>query len=345
MKQKEIWLMPDYFAKFQCKADQCRHTCCQAWNIPVSRSVYQKLITTECSAELNDRLSRAFIIPETVTEERYRLIAHNYLGECPMLKDGLCMLYKEKTEEDLPKICRLYPRAFRRINSQNLAICSGSCERVVELIQSEDSLHLSEHEADYTSESEIKISEEGIRKILQFQSVFRNTETTLAEQIEKVCLLVNEEEYLKDKEEDTDAISLALTILNRLIFPSSALFPYMKEVNQRYESNRSLFFEDRNLFEKRHPEWMEFFRKLINNSMMYENFPFVDDHFADTAAYRGLCAVYGLLRFLSIAYTADHTENEAWVDLIAAFFHLVDHTSFYYNIARLNVNGAALLKI
>ena len=90
---------------------------------------------------------------------------------------------------------------------------------------------------------------------------------------------------------------------------------------------------------------MKFFRNLLNNSMIYENFPFVDPRFDRTDAYKGLCASYGLLRFLAIGHTAAHPTKEDLVDVCTALFHLVDHTPFYYNINVIVSYPALLLKL
>ena len=105
----DIWLVPEYYDRFHCKADKCRHTCCSRWKIPVDRETYNRLITMDCSPELNRSLNTAFVLPETVSDDHYRIINHNWLGECPMLCDGLCLLLKEKGEAFLPEICRLFP--------------------------------------------------------------------------------------------------------------------------------------------------------------------------------------------------------------------------------------------
>ena len=92
-------------------------------------------------------------------------------------------------------------------------------------------------------------------------------------------------------------------------------------------------------------DWMPFYERLINNSMMYENFPFVDESFDNTDAYKELCCTYGLLRFLPVGYTALHPSKEDLIDAIAALFHLVDHTAFYKNITYYPVNAACMLKL
>ncbi|MBR3352286.1 MAG: hypothetical protein IKG35_09260 [Erysipelotrichaceae bacterium] len=60
---KSIWLHPQYYTLFSCKADKCRHSCCSSWKIPVSRREYERLINMECSDELYRRVQQAFEVP------------------------------------------------------------------------------------------------------------------------------------------------------------------------------------------------------------------------------------------------------------------------------------------
>ncbi len=148
--KNENWFSPAYYKDFCCKADKCRHSCCSNWCIPVSKEEYLKLITVECSEDLNRRIQNTFVMPETVTDSCYRYISFNWLGERPLNNDGLCSLHREKWEGYLPEICRLYPRSLKQINDVRITSCSSSCERVVEMLRENDALNI----------GEIKINEE-----------------------------------------------------------------------------------------------------------------------------------------------------------------------------------------
>ena len=137
----------------------------------------------------------------------------------------------------------------------------------------------------------------------------------------------------------------AMNIIDRLADERSNLYDYFLEVRDRYEKDRGLYEKDALDFEERFPIWMNFFENVLNNSMMYENFPFVDERFDQTDAFKGLCASYGLLRFMAIGYTAIHPNKDDLIDVVAALFHLIDHTAFYYNAHVLVDNAALLLKL
>ena len=94
---------PDYYSRFHCIADRCRHTCCEGWEIdidPVTLNMYGAV-----DGPLGEKLKRSiFLDPEP----------HFVLcpGErCPFLTDtNLCELILEKGEGMLCQICRDHPR-------------------------------------------------------------------------------------------------------------------------------------------------------------------------------------------------------------------------------------------
>ena len=51
------------------------------------------------------------------------------------------------------------------------------------------------------------------------------------------------------------------------------------------------------------------------------------------------------MRFVCIGYTTVHYSEEDLIDAVAALFHLIDHTAFYYNVGIIVDNAAVLLKL
>lgn len=123
-----ISVYPVFFQKFQCKADKCRHTCCQKWEIdidPVSLKKYQKL-------------------PGTIGDDTRKAIAHhgdtayfslNKEGYCHLLKDGLCRLILEAGEDYLCDICRNHPRFYKYLGDYELSGTGLCCEKTIELLE------------------------------------------------------------------------------------------------------------------------------------------------------------------------------------------------------------------
>ena len=341
---KNIWLMPSYYEEFSCKCEKCRHSCCHGWQIPLTKQEYERLITMECDDSLRRRLDVSFKEPDIIDENRYRIISFNYLGDCPIQKDGLCTIHSELGEKSLPKICRLYPRSLKQVNNLLIACCSSSCERVVELLLQSDSLNIINKPLDVKPSISYEVSEDIVKDISLFQDIMKDRSTTLRDSIIQICKFINEEEFNKDMSSTNSPLNDGLYLLNRLA-NVGFLSDIKDEILNRYNNNYSLYEDDKKIFESRFSKWNYYFENVLNNSLLYENFPFVDKRFDKTNAYKGLCASYGLLRLVCIGYTATHSSEEDLVDAIAALFHLIDHTAFYYNVNVLLDSPAILLNL
>ncbi len=339
------WIVPEYYPDFKCKMSDCRHTCCQGWRIPVSFREYSRLIGIPCSRKLRERIDVAFAEPETVSEERYRWISYDWQGRCRLLEDGLCLLCTENWAECLPAICDLYPRSLRQYNEQKVACCSSACERVVEMLAEADSLKMTTAEIDRQPLIHTDVDEQSARKLLDFQKILKDRSTTLVESLEEICLRVNRKQFTDDSQSNADPLQQGLEILGRLTERQSYLYDILEELRERYQNDPQRYSADCQAFQERFTDWMRIFENVINNSLIYENFPFVDSRFDDTDAYKGLCATYGLMRLVCIGHTAIHPDRRALVDAIAALFHLIEHTAFYYNANVVVGNGAVLLKL
>lgn len=121
-------IAPDYYTKFQCIADKCRHSCCIGWVIDVDADTLEYYHTIEGS--LGDRLKKGI--------DESGETAHFILGEgerCPFLNQtGLCDLITELGEESLCQICTDHPR-YRNFYSDRTEIGLGlCCEAAGELI-------------------------------------------------------------------------------------------------------------------------------------------------------------------------------------------------------------------
>ena len=339
------YLAPEYYIDFQCKADQCRRTCCSSWRIPISHEEYNKLITMECSEELNRRVHSTFVMPETVSEDHYRYISFNWLGYCPLQDKNLCNLYLEKGENYLPTVCRLFPRSLKNINGVNVACCSASCEKTVEMLFECSDLNLQEMVIKERPQFTYNVSEDDIEQIKLFNEIIKDRSTTLAQSLSDICIIINKDEFVKDFDSDEDGIETGIRLLKRLSGENYELSELVCKLEDRYLNDHERFNIDKEVFESRYPEWMNFLERLINNSMIYECFPFIDKRADKTRVYKGLCFCYGLLRLLCIYAGSNSTSKEDLIDAVSLLFHLIDHTSFYYNVSVLSENAAVMLKI
>ena len=122
-----ISLYPTFYHTFQCKANQCHHTCCQKWTIDVDKEtakLYQTLPTP-----LGEDL-RKFM---TVDDEGYYFMFSDKQPTCPLLReDGLCRVVLELGEDSLCDTCHMHPRFYKYIEDLELCGVGLSCEESVE---------------------------------------------------------------------------------------------------------------------------------------------------------------------------------------------------------------------
>lgn len=123
-------ISPDYYNKFSCIADKCRHSCCVGWEIDIDEDTYSyyKSIGGELGKALQANIAVCDGTASFTLDENER---------CPFLeKDGLCRLIKELGEGSLCNICADHPR-FRSFYSERTEIGLGlCCEAAAELILS-----------------------------------------------------------------------------------------------------------------------------------------------------------------------------------------------------------------
>ncbi|MBR3910743.1 MAG: flagellin lysine-N-methylase, partial [Anaerotignum sp.] len=113
-------IAPDYYTKFQCIADRCRHSCCIGWVIDVDADTLEYYRSVE--GALGERLKNGI--------DEGGETPHFILGEgerCPFLNHtGLCDLITELGEESLCQICTDHPR-FRHFFADHTEIGLGLC--------------------------------------------------------------------------------------------------------------------------------------------------------------------------------------------------------------------------
>lgn len=113
-------IAPDYYTKFKCIADRCKHSCCIGWVIDVDPDTlaYYHSVT----GPLGERLKKGI--------DESGETAHFILGEgerCPFLnQSGLCDLIIGLGEDCLCQICTDHPR-YRNFYSDRTEIGLGLC--------------------------------------------------------------------------------------------------------------------------------------------------------------------------------------------------------------------------
>lgn len=126
-------IVPDYYEKFKCIAEKCRHSCCIGWEIdidPETLEIY-KQIKSPFGERLKNCISLDCETPHFSTDNNSR---------CPFLnKNGLCDIITELGEDALCQICYDHPRFRNFIGDREelgLGIC---CEAAAELILKNES--------------------------------------------------------------------------------------------------------------------------------------------------------------------------------------------------------------
>lgn len=125
---KEIF--PNYYGKFKCIADKCKHSCCIGWEIDIDEDTMN--LYNSIDGEFAERV-RSNIegdVPHFILKE----------GEhCPFLnKSGLCDIICELGEDAICDICYLHPRFcnfYDDFTEAGLGLC---CEEAVRIILTEE---------------------------------------------------------------------------------------------------------------------------------------------------------------------------------------------------------------
>lgn len=132
-------ISPTFFRNFACKADKCRHTCCQKWVINIDAESAEKYRNTK--GPLGEEL-QAWMSTDEADNPCFKL---NEKGYCHFLnKQGLCRLVLEKGPKFLCQICRDHPRFYvyscdEPLDREDTLAGTGlACEETVEQLMAED---------------------------------------------------------------------------------------------------------------------------------------------------------------------------------------------------------------
>lgn len=123
---------PNYYKKFSCIADKCKHSCCIGWEIDIDDETFEqyKNNNTEFGRKLNDNI----IINDDCA---YFKLTDN--DRCPFLnKNNLCEIILNLDEKSLCQICSDHPR-FRNYYGNRVEIGLGlTCEEAARIIINEN---------------------------------------------------------------------------------------------------------------------------------------------------------------------------------------------------------------
>ena len=122
-------ITPDYYNKFKCIADKCKHSCCIGWEIDIDNITLEKYhnLNSDFASTLKSNIE-FFETPHFKLDKNER---------CPFLNEcGLCDIITNLGEDMLCQICADHPR-FRNFYDDYEEIGLGlACEAAAEIILS-----------------------------------------------------------------------------------------------------------------------------------------------------------------------------------------------------------------
>ena len=335
MQEELRWFVPEYYLDFRCKCGSCRSSCCTGWDIALGRDEYYRLIGMDCSPELHRRLQCAFHPAQSPSPDHFQVISPNWLGDCHMHdENGLCMLHAECGEEMLPEVCRMYPRSLKKSGDMNIAVCTNSCEGVIEMLLAlKHPLRFSTQKlAAHPHDDRAGFNPDCVE-------MMQEPDLPLPQRILRI---IGKDETSATQEE---AIDMLLSALEKIADSANSISDFIGEALQRYagEDRAETYAQDAERFERNFPDWQPAFENILANHLVYMNYPCADDRLNESDAAWGLCATYGVMRLFAAACLKDKNAQEDFVDVIASVFRAVEHSSFYYNMHILVADPAAML--
>lgn len=166
---------PNYYKKFSCIADKCKHSCCIGWEIDIDDATYEqyKNIETDFGKKVNDNI---------VLNNNFACFKLSDNERCPFLNENnLCEIILNLGEHALCQICSDHPR-FKNFYGDRVEIGVGlTCEEVTRIIINEsDNFKLIEiDETDekgniYDDETEFFNIRNDILKIVEYSDNFKS---------------------------------------------------------------------------------------------------------------------------------------------------------------------------
>lgn len=359
------FLVPDYMPDYACKQGACRSTCCEGWPISFTMDDYFRLLGLPCSPELRRRLDGSMQLALHPTPEEYAQITPRYDGQCPMrMADGRCMLHAELGESALSAVCRLYPRGVREENGAYECSCANSCEAVLEMLLAREApLTFIRRElpiepppasprefvfenADRPLEIRLfliaRVQDRRYplpRRLLILGEALHALDDALsAHDSARIARLLDGEASLpapQVSEPGEAELTFGLRVAERMLRIMDARSVSIRDYGAQAlaffgtEENAPARYADASSrFAALMPGWETWFEHMLVNHMFFVQFPYQDRPVSLRDEFIALCAVYVLLRFLCVGWTAEHPAQSAAVDVAAAAFRLIDHTEF-----------------
>ena len=317
------FIVPDYYSEFRCKGNSCRSCCCDGWTITVSQDEYFKLRNLDLSKDRRERRDAYIGILPKPSEKRYARINLNFFGECPRrLENGYCGLQVEVGEENIPSVCRYYPRA-PRLYPRKVSCLSNSCEWVLEKRRENNSpLSFKERELSFCFNedqdkdfpSDVVPLAKKSRETLQDRSLpFLKRILSLSDVLGLDVSFLNPEREDATLKELKEKFSKSFSIGEYL----SSFTSWNGNRKEREEKRETLF-----------PDFDLYREKFFCNHLLFICFPYVESNRDKRTSFLGLFFVYDFYLLLRSENLEDNNKIK-FIDLTSRYFRVVEHSNFY----------------
>ena len=246
--------IPNYYNDFKCKADKCRHTCCQNWEIDIDEKSLDIYKNTD--GEFGDKIRNSIEYEET---PHFKL---NQNEKCPLLtENGLCSIYTELGENKMCEICKLHPRFFEwfgNIKEGGVGLC---CEEAAEIIM-KSNVKLTFEDVVIDEENEDGIDEVSLN-MYNFLSSCRDVLYSIIQNMdikfeEKLSVILDFADKLQDNIDssvyeipDVKNCKKNLRVNLLHIMEKFNEFDFLEEKNKkRFEDNEKKYYEYKDTSEK-----------------------------------------------------------------------------------------------
>ncbi len=167
---KEVF--PNYYEKFTCIADRCKHSCCIGWEIDIDEDTMELYRSLE--GELAERIRNSISgeVPHFVLQDGER---------CPFLnQNGLCDIISTLGDGAICDICYLHPRFsnfYEGFTETGLGLC---CEEAARII-------LTEQEPFYIQIPETIKKDDFLREREEVFAILQNRSLTIFERFKMLA--------------------------------------------------------------------------------------------------------------------------------------------------------------
>lgn len=305
----------------------------------MSRTEYYRLLGIDCSPELRRRIDTAFYLSDHPTEEEYAYISPSRDGNCHMMdENGLCILHSECGEKFQPAVCRLYPRAIKTENPAT-AVCSGSCEKVIEMLLEEPyPLPFTIRALHTKSAAPADMAADTFDLRRRCMDLWQS-EGGARERFTALCDLLGAREDAFAVDSTKDFLTYARDLLEFFARGDITLCDIADEALERFSMNDGVsdasvraFTDAQSRLAEALPALEHHYGNILANHMLYASFPYVTE--GETCpdlpgAFCGLAAVYVLMRFLCTCAAFRDNVRDAFADIAATAMRYIEHTEFY----------------